>query len=107
MKKKSNWFMRILGISFLAFLGLYIASVSGYYESKVGEKVALTDEAIKQFEQDIIDGKVVDINTYVTDETRDYSNGFTEAGEKVATIVEKVFTEGFGGLWDAIKLLFF
>lgn len=107
MKKKGNWFTRILMGLFVVFLGLYIASISGYYEAKVGDKVALTDEAIQRFEQDVLEGKVVDINTYVTEENKDYSNNFTEAGEKVGEAVVKILTEGLGGAWDAIKVLFF
>lgn len=107
MKKKSNWFMRILLISFIIFIGLYIASISGFYEAKISDKVALTDEAIKQFEQDIIDGKVVDLNTYITEDNKDYSNAFTKTGDKVGDAVEKIITDGFGGIWDAIKVLFF
>lgn len=107
MKKKHNLFMKLLTIMFVVFLGLYIASVSGFYEAKVGDKVALTEEAIKQFEQDIIDGKVVDVNTYITNDYKDYSNGFTEAGEKISSAVETIVTDGFGGIWDAIQVLFF
>ena len=54
MKKKKNWFLRLLTILFIIFIGLYIASISGYYEASLGNKVALTDEAIKRFEQDVI-----------------------------------------------------
>lgn len=107
MKKKGNWFTKLLFVSFIIFLGLYIASVSGYYETQVGNKVALTDEAIKNFEQDVLDGKVVDINTYITEEKKDYSNKFTKTGDKVGEAIEEFISNGFGGTWDAIKVLFF
>lgn len=107
MKKKPNLFLRTIFILFIIFLGLYIASVSGYYQDKVGDKVALTDEAIKQFEQDVLDGKIVDLNTYVVENRVDYSNKFTETGEKCSEVIEKLITEGFGGAFDVIKMLFF
>lgn len=107
MKKKPNLFLKLLFLSFIVFLGLYIASVSGYYQDKVGEKVALTDDAIKQFEQDIMEGKIVDLNTYVVDKRVDYSNKFNDTGEKCSEVVEKLITEGFGGAFDVIKMLFF
>lgn len=107
MKKKKNWFLRLLFISFLIFLGLYIASISGYYEAQVSNKVALTNEAIKNFEQDVLDGKTVDINTYIQKENKDYSNKMTDLGDKITESVQKFLTSGFGGIWDALKVLFF
>ena len=64
MKKKNNWFKRILIILILLFISLYISSVSGYYEAKISDKVALTGKEIKQFEQDVMNGKEVDLNNY-------------------------------------------
>ena len=78
MKKKTNWFKRFLTISFIIFMGLYISSISGFYEAKLSNKVALTDEAIKEFENDVIEGKTIDVNTYITNKNVDYSNKFTE-----------------------------
>ena len=107
MKKKRNWFLRILTILFIIYIGLYIASISGYYESTLSNKVALTDEAIKRFEQDIIDGKEVDVESYIIEEKADYSNKFSDAGEKLGTSIQKILTEGISGVWEAIKVLFF
>ena len=107
MKKKGNWFLRLIAISFIVFLGLYIASISGYYESTVGNKVALTDKAIKEFESDVLNGKTVDINTYITKDDKDYSNTFTDLGDKFSESMGKLLTDGIGGIWDAIKVLFF
>lgn len=107
MKKKRNWPLRLLFIAFIVFLGLYIASISGYYEAQVGNKVALTDEAIREFEEDVLAGKSVDIKTYITKENKDYSNKFTDAGDKISESIQKVLTDGIGGLWDALKVLFF
>lgn len=107
MKKKKNWFLRLLSILFIVFLGLYIASISGYYEAQVSNKVALTDKAIQKFEEDVLEGKEVDINTYITNENKDYSNKFTDAGDKFSESIQKLLTQGIGGLWDAIKILFF
>ena len=66
MKKKTNLFKKFLTISFIIFMGLYISSISGFYEAKLSNKVALTDEAIKEFENDVIEGKTIDVNTYIT-----------------------------------------
>ena len=107
MKKKKNWFLRLLSILFVVFLGLYIASISGYYESQVSNKVALTDKAIEQFEQDVLEGKAVDINTYINEDTKDYSNKFTDMGDRFSESIQSLLTDCIGGIWDAIKVLFF
>ncbi len=107
MKKKTNWFKRILTISFIIFMGLYISSISGFYESTLNNKVALTDKAIEKFEDDVLNGREVDVNTYIENDTIDYSNKFTQSGEKFSEAATKVLTDGFSGLWEAIKILFF
>ena len=107
MKKKGNWFLRLMFVLFVVFLGLYIASVSGYYETQVGNKVALTEEAIRDFENDVLEGKNVDIKTYLQEDNKDYSNTFTDMGDRFSESVQKILTDGIGGIWDAIKVLFF
>ncbi len=107
VKKKNNLFKRLLGISFIIFMGLYISSISGFYESKLSSEVALTNKAIEKFEQDIKDGKNVDVINYINDEKKDYSNKFTDSGEKFSEVVTKILTEGFSGAWDAVKVLLF
>lgn len=107
MKKKNNWFKKLLIIALIIFMGLYISSISGFYESTLSNKVALTDKAIKEFEKDVINGKNVDVKTYITNKKVDYSNKFTESGEKISEAITKILTEGFSGAWDAIKVLFF
>ena len=107
MKKKNNFFKRLLFISFIIFMGLYISNISGFYENKLSNKVALTDKAIIKFEKDVLDGKVVDINTYIEDDYIDYSNKFTKAGDDLSKAITKLIADGFSGLWDAIKVLFF
>lgn len=107
MKKKKNWFLKLLFLSFVVFLGLYIASISGYYEAQVSNKVALTEDAIKDFEKDVLEGKEVDIKTYINEENNDYSNSFTDMGDRFSESIQKVLTKGIGGIWDALKVLFF
>ena len=106
MKKKNNWFKRILIVLFIIFIGLYISSISGFYESKLSNKVAFTQEAIEQFEEDVMNGKAVDVETFINDEYVDYSNKFSTSGDKFSEAVVKIFTKGLSGAWDTIKVLF-
>lgn len=105
-KKKPNWFIKTLSILFVIFMGLFIACKSGYYESKVNKQVGLTSDAIKQFEEDVLNGKMVDINSYIEVDTNDYSNKFTRSGEKIANTLSEFFSQGIKDTWDIIKVLF-
>ena len=105
-KKKPNHFMQILGVLFLVFIALFISSKSGYYETTLNEKVVLTDQQIAKFEQDVINGEVIDLNSYILEERKDYSNKFTDAGDKFTEVVEKFVTEGLSGVLKVLKTLF-
>ena len=52
-KKKPNWFLRILGVLFVIYMSLTIAINTGYYEAKLSEKTTITEENMKQFEEDV------------------------------------------------------
>ena len=107
MKKKKNHFLRIVSVLFFLFLITYIMSISGYYEAKVARKVALTDEAMREFEKDILNGENVDLKDYIENDDKDYSNKFTNVGEKVSNSLEYIISDGLSGIWDALKVLFF
>ena len=106
MKKKPNWFLRLVFISFLIFMGLYIVSISGYQAKRINDKVILTEEAIKEFEADILAGKEVDIKSYLQNDYVDYSNMWTKAGDKVTDAVQSLLVNGFTNIWDVFKVLF-
>ena len=45
-------------------LVLYFGQATGYYEYKNNQKTTLTEESIKRFEQDIKDGKDINVSNY-------------------------------------------
>jgi hypothetical protein len=106
-KKHHNLFMVFIEISFLIFIVIYILSVSGYYETKLHEKTVYTSEQIEQFEQDVKEGKEVDINSYVNNETKNYNNNYTEAGDRLGRFVNGIMTNGFNNVWNTFKFLFY
>jgi YbbR domain-containing protein len=108
MKKKNrpNWFLRILYFLFLIFIVLLLANKNGYYESKVAKKATMTEESIKQFEQDIKDNKPIDINDYTTYEVVDYHNTTTDIAIFISENVEKLMSTGLTDLFDVLKRLF-
>ena len=104
-KKKTNWFMRTLYILFFIFISLYFALESGYYESKVAKKTAMTEESIKKFEQDIKEGNPIDINSYKFETHQDYGNNTTDAAIYLGSKVEKFMSSGINDLFNLLKSL--
>ena len=106
MKKKSNWFLRIVFVLFLAFLAMYISSISGYKEKRLHDKVIITEDKIKEFESDILAGKNVEITKYLNNDYVDYSNKLTKAGDAITETIQSFLTDGLVGIWNTIKVLF-
>lgn len=108
MKKKnpSRHFFRILGLLFCVFLILYILIEFGYYESELKKKSTLTQENIKRFEEDVKNGVVVDLESYIVEENTDYSNTITKTGTMVSETVNTFMTEGISKAASVLKKLF-
>lgn len=105
-KKKGSIFLKILTILFILYLSLTIAISSGYYEAKLSEKTTITDEAMKRFEEDVKEGKNVDIKDYLTEVKKDYSNGATKLGIDFSMLVEKFMSKGIDEMVNIFKILF-
>ncbi len=105
-KKKPNWFMRILLLLFIIYISLTLAIQTGYYEAKLNEKTMVTEEGMRQFEEDVKNGKNVDIKDYLEEIHEDYSNNTSKAGVKISKTVEKFMTEGISKMIDVFKTLF-
>ncbi|MDO5568940.1 MAG: hypothetical protein Q4G04_02350 [bacterium] len=96
MRSKSRTIGSFLMILlFLIFLAIYFAGGSGYYDYEMQKKTILTDEAMKQFERDIAEGKDVDINDYLENVEKDYRTDISRACAKVSKNINKYFKIGF------------
>lgn len=104
-KKEKNPFFRILSALFIVFISLYIALESGYYETKVSKKTAMTEESIKKFEEDIKAGNPIDVNSYVYEEHKDYSNNTTDAAIFIGSKVESFMSNGITEIFSIVKSL--
>lgn len=87
---KSNFTKIILIFLLIAFLSAYSISNSGYYEYKLQEKTILTNEKIKEFEQDVKNNQDIDIKTYLETEEIDYSNNVTNIMYKISDNGSKI-----------------
>ena len=106
MKKKPNWFLRIVFVFFIVFLVMYVSSMSGYKEKRIHDKVIITEDAIKAFESDILAGKDVEVIDYLDNDYIDYSNKLTKAGDALTETIQSFLTDGLTGVWNTIKVLF-
>ena len=106
MKKKNNLFFKLLLISFLLFMGLYIANESGYYEAKNSKNAYITEENLRAFEQDVLDGKEIDIKDYVTNEYHDYSSFTSKLGQKLSSSLDTIMDGGISNFFELLGNLF-
>ena len=105
-KKKINWVRIILIILFIGYISLFLLEKTGYYNSAIRKKTELTNNQIKKFEEDVKQGKQIDINDYLIDETKDYTNNTSKAGYYISTSVEKILNDGLKGIGSVFKKLF-
>ncbi len=104
-KKKKNPLLIITIILFGIYTALYFMASAGYYEYKEYNKMIITEEAMKKFEQDVSEGKDISINNYITTEYKDYSNKISDLGLKTGESIEKFMTEGLGGFFKVVSKL--
>lgn len=64
-------------VTIIIFIASYLVSYSGYYEYTMQQKTIITNEKIKEFEQDIKDNQDIDLKEYLSKDEIDYSNKFT------------------------------
>ena len=87
-KKKLNWFKITLIFLFIIYISLYALNATGYYDGNIRRKVEFTESQIKEFEEDIANGKVVDIESYLEDQNKDYTNNASKLGYTLSKNVD-------------------
>lgn len=85
-----------------AFLVLYFTRGMGYFEYENHKKATLTEKQIKAFEQDVADGKEVDVKDYLPEENNDFQNSISSAGLKVSTLAEDCVKSAVEGGFKAL-----
>lgn len=102
-KKRNNIFFKVLSVLFLIYISLYMMDNLGYYNINTKNKV-LTEEAIKEFENDIKNGKSIDIKNYVGDNTN-YKNFYSNLGYNLSVGVDNILNKGLKKVGDILKKL--
>lgn len=104
-KKKVNYFKIIMYALVLLFFAVYILGSSNYNENTLYKNTKITNDAIKKFESDVINGEVVDVNSYIEVDNKDYSNKFTELGESLNSAVVLFFNDGIKEINNIVSYL--
>lgn len=81
------------------FFAMLFALKNGYYETNTTKAKNLTEEQIKLFEQDLKEGKDIDIKDYVVAARVDYSTKLSNSLYKASLNIEKYMDK-------AIKFIF-
>ncbi len=87
--KKESIFKFILLCFIICFLVILFAGKTGYYEKKLRDNSILTEEQIKKFEEDLKEGKDVDISNYVINKNKDYTTKLTSDVYSISLKLEK------------------
>ena len=95
----------VLFILFLGFLMLYMADNLGYYDYQQHKKAILTEEKIKEFEEDIKNGKEVDKASYLEDTLKDYRNPLTKTCTNISDNISKYVKKGVESMFGIIGKL--
>lgn len=89
----------IIIATLIIFISSYIISESGYYEYTMQQRTIITNEKIKEFEEDIKNNESIDLKKYLNKEQNDYSN-------KITTLVYNISDNSNKLARKAIKYLF-
>ena len=61
----------------IAFVSSYLVASSGYYEYQMQQRTVLTNEQIKEFEEDVKNNENIDLKDYYMNNEVDYTNKLT------------------------------
>ncbi len=106
-EEKKKWaskiFWKIFLALFIAFFALYVSEATGYYEFEQHKRVTLTQDKIKEFEQDIADGKNVDIKDYMGEREINYQTKISNTGLKISEGIGKWAQDGLGAAFNFLN----
>ena len=99
---KNNILKVLMILALTIFVASYFVEKTGYYDYKLQEKTILTSEQIKKFENDIKEGKEVDIETYLNENKKDYSNNITTNVTKLSITANKYLKRGIESIFNVL-----
>ncbi len=101
-KKLNKIFKYAIFVSFVTFFALYLSQSTGYFEYRNSKKVALTNQQIQKFEQDVKEGKNIDIEDYIDTNNQNYQNTISKTGLTISNVTEKVIQKIINGSFKVL-----
>jgi predicted negative regulator of RcsB-dependent stress response len=104
--KKIKLRTKIFRISFIilfaVFLTVFVSNKYGYYEYQKHEQVTLTSEQIKKFEQDVKEGKIIDIESYVGEVNKNNQTKLSQTGLNISNSLANIVKTTVDGFFKYI-----
>ena len=76
---------------------------SGYNEYARNKENMLTEEQIKEYEEDIAAGKDVTIKDYLNKDKVNYENNISKLGLDLSYLIENIFNKGMNSFFDMLN----
>ncbi len=95
-------FHGFIWLLFLSFLVLYFSQANGYYEDLNNKTSSLTEDKIKEFEEDVKNGKEIKVENYVVNIKKDYGNKISSFGLFTSKTFAEYFKKAMNGIFNGI-----
>ena len=100
---KTNLARLIIIILVFLFFVLYFMQASGYNEYTRNRENMLTEEQIKEYEEDIEAGKDVTIKDYLNKDNVNYDNKVSDLGLDLSELIGDVFNKGMNAFFEMLN----
>ena len=100
---KTNLARLIVLILVFLFFVLYFMQASGYNEYTRNRENMLTEEQIKEYEEDIEAGKDVTIKDYLNKDKVNYDNKVSELGLDLSELIGDIFNKGMNTFFEMLN----
>lgn len=100
---KTNLARLIILILVFLFFVLYFMQASGYNEYTRNRENMLTEEQIKEYEEDIESGKDVTIKDYLNKDKVNYDNKVSELGLDLSELIGDIFNKGMNTFFEMLN----
>ena len=103
--KKTKIFKALFIALFIVYITIYVSQMTGYYEYKNYQKTILTEEQIAKFEQDVKNGKDVNIQNYVVNTNKHYQTTLSKVGLNLSNTISTWVNKGINSSFDFLVKL--
>lgn len=87
----------------VSYVIAYVIGVTGYYEYELANKKIVTEEKMKEFEKAVENGEKIDLDGYVVNTRRDYTNNFTKSVTYFSLSLNKYLKKGIEKCFNLIN----